>query len=197
MRPLYGIRTSRVEEVFRLAPYEEPNPTSHYMRGWLAGAFDAEGSDGGGAMLRIHQRISNRPFWDTTRHFLTALDVPYAIEEKKPSKLPTRERMGSFRIRRFASQLRFIAMTQPVLRRKWAYPLGTRIRGAVLAAPVLSKRDASFRRMISLQTSTGTLIQGGFLSHDCRAVSPPRYEMRPRCGRVVVPFHGERRSGIH
>lgn len=174
MRSVYGVRTSRVEEVSRLEPYAEPNPTSHYMRGWLAGAFDAEGSDGGGTMLRIHQRISNRPFWDTAIRFLRVLEVSYAIEERRPSKIRTRERMGSLRIGRSASQIRFIGMTQPVLRRKWAHLLRTRIRGAVQAAPVLSRQDASFRTIVSIQTSTGTLIQGGFLSHDCRAVSPTR-----------------------
>ena len=60
LRPLYGVRTSRVREVSLLDPYLEPNPTPEYVRGWLAGAFDAEGS-GTDRKLRIFQRTSNGP----------------------------------------------------------------------------------------------------------------------------------------
>lgn len=173
MRPLYGIRTSRVKEVSRLGPYSEPRPTTEYMRGWLAGAFDAEGSNGGGSMLRIHQRISNRPFWKTAKHFLETLDVPYADEERRPSESDGGERMGSLRIGRVASQLRFIALTQPVVERKWAHLRRGRLKGAAQAAPVLSRRDAGVRAVINIQTSTGTLVEGGFFSHNRRVVPIP------------------------
>src|SRR5207245_11510081 len=83
-RPLYGVRTSRVREASRLSPYSEPSPTAEYMRGWLAGAFDAEGSSGGGQMLRIHQRIANRPLWEEGQHFLGCLDLPYAGGAQRP-----------------------------------------------------------------------------------------------------------------
>ncbi len=165
MRPLHGVRTSRVKEVYRLDPYSEPRPTTEYMRGWLAGVFDAEGSNGGGRMLRIHQRISNRPFWRTAKHFLEILDVPYADERRRPCESEGRERMGSLRIGRVASQLRFIALSQPVLERKWAHLRRGRLKGAARAAPVLSRRDAGVRKVISIQTSTGTIVEGGFFSH--------------------------------
>jgi hypothetical protein len=168
MRPLYGVRTSRVREVAMLHPYGEPSPTTEYMRGWLAGAFDAEGSNNGGGMLRIVQRISNRQFWETSTKYLNNLGVSYAVEEQAHGGDGRRERMGSLRVGRVPNQLRFVAMTQPVLSRKWAHLLGGTIKGAIQAAPVLSIRDAGARTVVGIQTSTGTLIAGGFLSHDCR-----------------------------
>ena len=171
-RSLYGVRTSRVKEVSLLDPYAELNPSSEYMRGWLAGAFDAEGSNGGGAFLRIHQRISNRRFWDAATHFLAALRVPYVVELSSRCHTGGGERMGSLRIGRATNQLRFIAMTQPVLTRKWVHLLHTKIKGAVQAAPVVSRQEALVRTVISIRTSAGTLVQGGFLSHDCTAVPP-------------------------
>lgn len=170
-RPLYGVRTSRVKEVSLLDPYSEPRPTPGYMRGWLAGAFDAEGSNGGGGMLRIHQRISNRPFWDTATRFMNTLDVPYGIEEGRTWKGERRETMGSLRIGRTVSQLRFIAMTQPVIERKWAHLRSGALKTAAQASPVRSLRGAGVRRVIDIRTSSGTLILGGFLSHDGRDVT--------------------------
>jgi len=129
------------------------------MKGWLAGAFDAEGSSGGGQMLRIHQRISNRPFWTMARHFLETLDVSYAVEAQS-RRNDGRERMGSLRIRRVANQLRFVALTQPVIERKWAHLRRGRLKSAALAAPVLSRRDTGVQTVVSVQTSNGTVIEG-------------------------------------
>ncbi len=165
-RPLYGVRTSRVREASSLSPYSEHSPTAEYMRGWLAGAFDAEGSSSGSQMLRIHQRISNRPFWKTAQHFLETLDVPYAVEAQRPCPNRRRERMGSLRIRRVANQLKFVALTQPVLERKWAHLRRGRLKSAALAAPVLSRRDAGVQTVVGVQTSNGTVVEGGFLSHN-------------------------------
>ena len=165
-RPLYGVRTSRIREASSLSPYSEPSPTAEYMRGWLAGAFDAEGSSSGGQMLRIHQRISNRPFWKTAQHFLETLDVPYAVETQRLCPNHRRERMGSLRIRRVANQLKFVALTQPALERKWAHLRQGRLKSAALAAPVLSRRDAGVQTVVVVQTSNGTVVEGGFLSHN-------------------------------
>lgn len=165
-RPLYGVRTSRVKEVSSLNPYSEPSPTAEYMKGWLAGAFDAEGSSCGGQMLRIHQRISNRPFWRTARHFLETLHVPYAVEAQRPGRNDGRERMGSLRIRKVSNQLRFVALTQPVLERKWTHLRRGRLKSAALAAPVLSRQDAGVQTVVSVQTYTGTVVEGGFFSHN-------------------------------
>jgi hypothetical protein len=164
MRPLYGVRTSRVKEVSLLDPYSELRPTAEYMRGWLAGAFDAEGSNGGGTMLRVHQRISNRRFWDTAQCFLSTLGLPYAVEKNRPSKDVRRERMGALRIGKLADQLRFIAMTQPMLQRKWAYLRQGGLKGTT-EVPVISKLELGIRLVLSIQTSTRTLIGGGFLLH--------------------------------
>lgn len=164
MRPLYGVRTSRVEEVSSLEPYSERSPTTEYMRGWLAGVFDAEGSNGGGGVIRIHQRLSNRPFWDTTARFLNTLGLPYTIEKPRARSSARRERMGSLRIGKIADQLRFVAMTQPVVERKWAYLRGAGLR-LTPKASVVSRRATGVGPILSIGTSTHTIIAGGFLSH--------------------------------
>jgi hypothetical protein len=163
MRPLYGVRTSRVKEVSMLDPYSEPRPTIGYMRGWLAGVFDAEGSSSGGQMLRIHQRLSNSAFWDTTARFLRSLDVAHAEEKGRPPQTKGRERMGSLRILKVADQIKFMALTQPVIRRKWAHLRKAGLRRTPKAF-VLSRREVGVRKVISITTSNSTLIAGGFLS---------------------------------
>ena len=162
-RPLYGVRTSRVKEVAMLDPYSEPRPTTGYMRGWLAGAFDAEGSNSGGQMLRIHQRLSNRAFWDTTTSFLRSLAVPHTKEKGRPPQKNGLERMGSVRMLKLADQIKFMALTQPVIRRKWTHlcTAGLRLTPKTF---VLSRRKLGFRKVIDIATSNGTLIAGGFLS---------------------------------
>jgi len=173
LRPLYGVRTSRVREVSLLDPYLEPNPTPEYVRGWLAGAFDAEGS-GTDRKLRIFQRTSNGRFWETATRFLTNLGVSYSASHRARRDGERGQSMGSLRLGRVANQYRFIAMTKPVLERKWVHLLSGKLKGAVQAAPVLSRRESGLRTVIGIKTSTGTLIAGGFLAHDCQAVTVPR-----------------------
>lgn len=168
MRSLYGVRTSRVKEVALLDPYLEQSPAPEYMKGWLAGAFDAEGSNGGSAMLRIHQRISNRPFWNTATRFLDFLKLRHAIEEERPSSGVRGERMGSIRIGRIADLLRFVAMTRPVVDRKWAFLRTAGLRRTP-KAHVTSRRAQGIGSVIGIETSTGTLIAGGFLSRACES----------------------------
>jgi len=172
MRPLYGVRTSRVKEVAMLDPYSEPSPTIGYMRGWLAGAFDAEGSNNGGQMLRIHQRLSNRAFWDTTTKFLLSLDLPHAEEKGRLPQTKGRERMGALRILKIADQIKFMALTQPVVRRKWAHLRRAGLRRTPKAF-VLSRREVGVRRVINITTNNGTLIAGGFLSQAGQGVPFP------------------------
>jgi len=74
--------------------------------------------------------------------------------------------MGSLRIRRVANQPKFVALTQPVLERKWAHLRRGRLKRAALAAPVLSRRDAGVQTVVGVQTSNGTVVEGGFLSHN-------------------------------
>lgn len=191
MRPLYGVRTSRVREVAALEPYSEPKPSADYMRGWLAGAFDAEGANGGGAWLRIHQRFSNRPFWDMAERCLQRLSVPYAVEDRGIPEVNGRERMGAVRIGRVSSQLRFIALTQPAIERKWAHLRGGALKSAAIRAPVVSRRDAGVRTVVSIQTSTGTLVEGGFLSHNCYVDSIHKRWGVARFGNAVLQQWGD------
>jgi len=191
MRPLYGVRTSRVKEVSALEPYSEPNPTPDYMKGWIAGAFDAEGANGGGAWLRIHQRVSNRRFWDMATRSLQRLDVPYAVEDRGIPQGGGRERMGALRIGRVSNQLRFIALTQPSIERKWAHLRKGALKIAAIQAPILSRRDAGTQTVVSIQTSTGTLIEGGFLSHNCYVDSIHKRWGAARFGPAVLQRWGD------
>ena len=191
-RPLYGVRTSRVKEVSELEPYAEPNPKPDYMRGWMAGAFDAEGANGGGgAWFRIHQRISNRRFWDMATRSLQHLGVPYTVEDRGEPEEGRFERMGALRIGRVSNQVRFIALTQPSLEKKWAHLRGGALKSAAIRAPVMSRRDAGVQTVVSIQTSTGTLIEGGFLSHNCYVDSINKRWGAGRFGEIVLQRWGD------
>ena len=78
--------------------------------------------------------------------------------------------MGSLRIRRVANQPKFVALTQPVLERKWAHLRRGRLKSAALAAPVLSRRDAGVQTVVGVHTSNGTVVEGGFLSRNRQLV---------------------------
>jgi len=190
-RPLYGVRTSRVKEVAALEPYGERYPTQDYMRGWLGGAFDAEGANGGGAWLRIHQRVSNRPFWDMATQSLERLAVPFPIEDRKDTGKGGHEHLATIRIGRVSNQLRFIALTQPALERKWSHLRGGALKSAAIEAPVLSRKDAGVRTVVSIQTSTGTLVEGGFLSHNCYVDSIHKRWGVARFGDAVLQRWGD------
>lgn len=147
--------TQKALDVLVFAP--EPTDSEEYMRGWLAGIFDAEGCTSNGLEICQIRRV-NPDTWDKIRRYLEFFE---------------------FRVRSFADRIkvhggakelmRFFDLVQPAAVFKFRnHILGMRMTGTkdrIVRIEELGEED-----VYSLKTSTGTYMGQGYASRNCYLV---------------------------
>jgi DNA repair photolyase len=134
-------------------------PGLDWVKGFLAGIFDAEG--GRSEALRIHNKDPEIIDWVT--YCLRRLDFRYVIEPTRPNGVVVVRLPGGLR-----EHLRFFHTVDPAITRK-------RSIGAICLksdAPLLVKSIESLRPtmpMYDITTGTGDFIANGVVSHNCFA----------------------------
>jgi organic radical activating enzyme len=123
-----------------------------YMRGWLAGFLDAEGSFS--KCLRFHQKTTDA-FLDITEKWLNV----FGFECTNTPGSEVRPLGGRW------EALRLIALIRPAITRKFSalYQGGMKC----FPATVLKLEALPEQELVDIQTSTGTFIAEGFASHNC------------------------------
>jgi DNA repair photolyase len=151
-----------VESIYRLTVWPQSN-VGELARGFLAGAFDAEGSCSGG-ILRICN--SDMRFIGALLEGLRYFAFDACVETRK---LPDRKPVHSVRIRGgLRAHLRFFRLVQPAIRRKFSIDsqsLESTADLAVAEVVPLGKR----REFFDITTGTGDFIANGVVSHNCYA----------------------------
>ena len=165
-RAMRAIRTHRrasVESVRSLIA-RPATRTDAWLKGFLAGIFDAEGShDFAGAI-----RISNTdvPIFTETTRALDRLGFSWCherieYEDRKPITC-VRVKGG------LAEKLRFFHLTDPAITRKRSIS-GVRLKGSVDLRVARIESLGQARRLYDITTGTGDFIANGVLSHNCYA----------------------------
>jgi DNA repair photolyase len=166
-RPIRAIRSQagdaydQITEVIRWPVL----PTLQWMRGFLAGIFDAEGSYSMG-VLRISNTDEEITAW--TVACAQRLGFEVAVERRPGIATCVRLRGG------MAAHLRFLLSTDPAITRK------RRINGWAIKSAT-AKRVKSVRalgmtmRMYDITTETGDFIANGVVSHNCFARPTHKY----------------------
>jgi DNA repair photolyase len=128
-----------------------------YRRGFLAGFFDAEGSNGGSLRLSqvdcsVLERVGR---YAASLGFRTQL-------EPRPGKASTLRLVGSI-----ADRIRFFSIVRPAIRRKidrifgYMPPTDPERVMAIESGPTID--------VVDIQTSTGTFFAAGLATHNCFA----------------------------
>jgi len=169
-RAMGAIRTQARENVGRIIELIDWPilPGLSWLKGFLAGIFDAEGSCSAG-VLRIANRDPEILAW--IRAALSRLGFDYAIEEiPRPGK-----DMTNIRIRGgLPERMRFLLGTDPSITRKRTFD------GSALKVQA-QLRVASIRslgmvlRLYDITTGTGDFIANGVVSHNCFARPTHKY----------------------
>jgi DNA repair photolyase len=162
-RPIPAIRTSAREHVARIkALIQWPDSASYeWSRGFLAGIFDAEGSNARGIV-----RICNTDphIIANTVSCLRTLGHDSVIEDRHlPNGLRVVRLRGGLR-----AQLRLFQAIDPAITRKRAIAgtaLKSNARLGVVAIEPLNRRG----QMFDITTGTGDFIANGVVSHNCFA----------------------------
>ena len=148
---------SKVCENFRSYLYDL-DETPDYARGFLAGAFDAEGNSDvfGDCKLRIR--------------FSQKTDSPLALEIREYAKIlgfelyefSGEDGMSAFLI---YDAVRFYVECPPVLKRKIGYGRTVRTSRQSVVVDAIGLRG--LRDVVNLETICGSFVAGGFVVHNC------------------------------
>lgn len=136
-----------------LSIIERKKPTPDYMKGFLAGLYDAEGSYSC-SILRISshdEEVKKR-----TIEYARAFNFNFVSEER-----------GIRLVGGISEGLRFFALTYPAIKRKKAGIFGKSVKFALDEYVEVEKGD--IETVYDITTSAGTFIANGLLSHNCWA----------------------------
>lgn len=149
--------------------------------GWFGGMLDGEGSFDGFASPSVCVCQLRGPVWDRMETYLRERGYHYCIESDKthrPSKFG-RNPCPKLVIGRMSELFRLLGQTRPTrfIHRRWwegrDLP-GKRVGNGT--ATVVSVEAVPVQRMVDLQTSTGTFILEGFVSHNSTFIQSWQYE---------------------
>jgi DNA repair photolyase len=168
-RSMSAIRTQRrdnVERVRELIAWPLM-PKLTWLKGFLAGIFDAEGSCGGHAL-----RIANcdPEILDWIRAALSRLGFDYAVEPR-----PQDNGLTTIRLRGgLPERMRFFLGTDPAITRKRTIEGYALKSDARLRVTSIRPLDMAMR-LYDITTGTGDFIANGVVSHNCFARPTHRY----------------------
>ena len=181
--PMVKVETRRMGNLLtvRDAVIPERNDRS-WKAGWLAGFYDTDGS--WSANLRFSQRKNNDYLERVVRY---AADLGFQAEvENFPNAVCGSARVtGSTRDR-----LRFLQTICPAVQRKMEDFYGVRMGNETVA--VTGVRRVGTRDLVDIQTSTGTFIANGVMTHNCYAIGVVHRGMSPQHVGLTVKPEGER-----
>jgi DNA repair photolyase len=128
-----------------------------YRRGFLAGFFDAEGSNSDS--LRISQ--VEHPVLERVRRYADSLGFRFVLEPRA-GHASTLRMSG-----RLVDGVRFFSVCRPALARKMAALFGREMNFDVDAVRAIEGGGTT--DVVDIQTSTGTFVAAGLATHNCYA----------------------------
>lgn len=140
--------------------------TEQFYRGFLAGIFDAEGSYDG-QLLRIANK--DEGILQRVAHCLQRLQIRF-IRQKRNGHVPF------ITVTATPDVIRFVAATQPAIRRKVERVFQHNLYGQAIVQEV---RPVGEMEVYSVQTSSETYISEGFASHNCFLAKKGKNQVMP------------------
>ena len=133
--------------------------TDEWMKGFLAGIFDAEGS--ANEVVRIHN--TDPEILDRVIAAFLRFGLPHVLEPPQPNGCRSIRIRGGLR-----QQLRFFHLTDPAIRRKCNIE-GRAVKGPADLQVVSIEPLGIEMPMYDITTGTGDFIANGVISHNCFA----------------------------
>jgi DNA repair photolyase len=161
-RPMSAIRTQARDPVAAIRDFIRwpRTPSDDWCAGFLAGIFDAEGSCGRQAALRISNSDAEIIAWTT--YCMRRFGFANVVENPRPNGVRCVRIRGGLRER-----LRFFHTVDPAITRKRSIEGMALESDAPLA--VASIEPLGKRELFDITTGTGDFIANGVVSHNCFA----------------------------
>lgn len=167
-RAMTGIRASSREAFERVSALEEvpADPKRSWHQGFLAGIFDAEGSNSRG-ILRIAN--ADPAILMQITQSMDALGVRHILEDARPNGVRTVRVVGGLPERQ-----RFFLLASPAISRKLSIAGSAVKSNARLRVTRIEPLDRE-EDMFDITTGTGDFIANGVVSHNCFARQTHEY----------------------
>jgi DNA repair photolyase len=170
-REVRAISASGHERVFAIRRLVDwpTTPNDDWIKGFLAGIFDAEGSCSGGGALRISN--TDQEIIDRTTFCLRRLGFAHILERRAGVNLPltTVRLTGGLK-----EQVRFFLTVDPAITRKRTFE-GTAIKSDAKLRVASIEPLGIDMPMFDITTGTGDFVANGVVSHNCFARSTHTY----------------------
>jgi DNA repair photolyase len=157
-RPLsqVGVRSLRRLGIIHGLLRAEPD-SERWRRGFLAGFFDAEGTNGDS--LRISQKDVG--VLERVRRYAQSLGLDFRLEPR-PGLASTLRLVG-----RLVDRIRFFSLCRPAIARKFGALFGREMN--LDPEPVRALEPGPAMDVVDIQTSTRTFYAAGLATHNCYA----------------------------
>ncbi len=144
-------RVQKIKDLIRRVSYE-----TEWLRGWLSGIFDAEGSHGSSDVIRIAN--NDDTILTTTEKALRHHGFDYIREISEKHVTNIRIRGGR------DENLRFWLLVDPAIKRKFNLD-GKTVKKSVRVINIENLNET--RTMYDIMTGTETFFANGLVSHNC------------------------------
>lgn len=161
---MMAIRTSSERNYRYITKLIEFGKSTEWMRGWIAGIFDAEGSNSNGA-IRISN--TNEQILETTRNALEAYGFDCVREDHENHVSTIRVRGG------LTERVRFFSIINSAIPRKSTIG-GFQVKNSVKVDKIMNTRVST--EMFDITTATGNFVANGLISHNCYAPAALRMQ---------------------
>lgn len=164
--PFLAIRTHKKEHYHFITELIAIKDNSEFLRGYLAGIYDAEGSSGASQGIA---RIANTDdkILKTAMKGLDSFDIKYVLETVKMNN-PERKQMFNIRLIGGVREiLKFCQITNPAAKSKFNFNGMTLKTKAGNDLRIKSINYIGRRKMYDITTSTENFIANGVVSHNC------------------------------
>jgi len=172
---LFGIRTHKKSNYYKIEELIKLRKTPEFMRGFLSGIFDSEGSNGKSGTIRIANQDEDLVMFIEKCLEYYKFDYTREYENHHIKNVRIRGNINE-RIRFF--QLLNIANTRKIKIN------GLQIRGKTKVKEITPLNEE--RIMYDIMTTTGNFIANGFISHNCYVPEGYRYKHYHSKGKIIA-----------
>lgn len=171
-KPMQKVETRAREAIRKVASLDQTPETDEFMRGFLAGLYDAEGSYN--KSVRIHQKKVNGLLERASR-YAASLGVSLPVEGNRMSVRV----QGGLR-----QHCKFFTLIEPALLRKTSHFFGRSIDFS--KDPIVAIEKVGVREVIDIRTSTRTFLAAGLATHNCYAADKNLSDKKRNTTRLTV-----------
>jgi len=161
-RGLFGIRRNTLDSFKKINEIISYSSSKEFLRGFVAGAYDAEGS--------LAKKAKTIRFYNTDFEYITKIkealnlyDFAYLVSNSK--KIQRKKMMVITLKANQKSKINFFLFFNPAIKRKKSF-IGIKIKHS---SKIMAINQLKEQKLYDVQTTSGNFLANGLIAHNCYA----------------------------